>query len=148
MYAQTSSRVAIQVDGSSWQRVKVLPANTPLHVTTDHGGQSCRLFAVTDEALTCTKRNNAAGTVLSRSEIKGIKLTHHVRSTLVGAAAGGGIGAISGGISGRSKPCPAGQGLCLNGIGIGTGGVAAIFGVGGAVLGSVVGGLTDLARGS
>jgi hypothetical protein len=85
---------------------------------------------------------------LQRTEIKRIKLTHYGRSTLVGAGIGGGIGAVAGAIGGRSKPCPTGQTFCLNGLGIGAGGVAAIFGVAGAVAGSVVGGTTDLARGS
>ena len=58
------------------------------------------------------------------------------------------VGAIIGGIEGRTKPCPAGQTFCLNGIGIGAGGVAAIFGVGGALVGSVAGGATDMTRGS
>ena len=134
--------------GSNWSRVKALPVNTRLHVSTDHGGKSCRVFAVTDDALTCATHSNVAGAVLQRPGIKRIKLTHYLRSSLVGAGIGAGSGAITGGVLGRSKPCPAGQGLCFNGIGVDAGGVAAIFGVGGAVLGSVVGGLTDMARGS
>ena len=133
--------------GSNWDRVKALPVNTRLHVTTDHGGQTCRIFAVTDDALTCSQGSHTAGPVLQRAEIKHIKLTHYGRSTLVGAAVGGGIGATAGAIAGKTKPCTPGQ-LCLNGIGIGAGGVAAVFGVGAGILGAAVGGLTDITRGS
>lgn len=134
--------------GGNWQRVEALPARSKVHITTDHGGHSCRLFSVTEDALTCEAGAGRAGRVIQRTEVQHIKLTHYVRSTLVGAGIGGGIGAITGGIGGRSKPCPSGQTLCFNGIGIGAGGVAAIFGVAGAAVGSVVGGTTDLARGS
>lgn len=133
--------------GANWERVKALPPNTRLHVTTDHGGKSCRIFAVADDTLTCAN-GKSSGAVLQRAEIKHIKLTHYVRSTLVGAAIGGGIGATSGAIAGRSKPCSNSQTFCLNGIGIGSGGVAAIFGVAAGVVGGAVGGATDLARGS
>jgi hypothetical protein len=132
---------------SNWERVKALSLKTGVHITTDHGGQSCHILAVDDDSLTCAK-GGKAGAILQRLEIKHIKLTHYVRSTLVGAAIGGGIGATAGAIGGRTKPCPAGQGLCLNGIGIGAGGVAVIFGVAGGIVGSIVGATTDLSRGS
>jgi hypothetical protein len=149
LYAQQTPPAATQpTAGGNWERVKKLPALTKVHLTTEHGGKTCRIFAVTDDTLTCAKGGNSAGAVLQRTEIKRIKLTHYGRSTLVGAGIGGGIGAVAGAIGGRSKPCPTGQTFCLNGLGIGAGGVAAIFGVAGAVAGSVVGGTTDLARGS
>jgi hypothetical protein len=134
--------------GSNWQNVKVLPVRTRVHITLDHGGQTCRLFSVTDDAFTCEAAPGRAGRVIQRPEIKHIKLTHYGRSALVGAGVGGAIGAISGAIAGRAKPCPTGQTLCFNGIGVGAGGVAAIFGVGAGVVGSVVGGATDFTRGS
>ena len=147
-YAHQRPAADVQpVAGGNWERVKALPVKTRLHVTTDHGGKSCQVFAVSDDALTCAK-GGGAGLVLQREEIKHIKLTHYVRSTLVGGAIGGGIGATAGAIAGRTKPCPTGQGFCLGGIGIGPGGVAAIFGVGAGVVGSAVGGLTDMTRGS
>lgn len=145
---QPSSSTAQPKAGSSWQNVRALPANTKVHITTEHGGKTCRIFLVSDDTLTCAKGSNRPGDVLQRADIKHIKLTHYVRSALIGAGAGAGIGATAGAIAGRTKPCPAGQGLCLNGLGVGAGGVAAIFGVGGAVIGSVVGGVTDMARGS
>ena len=133
--------------GSNWASVKALPANTRVHVTLDHGGKTCRMFAVSDDALTC-KSGTGAGAVLERADIRHIRLAHYGRSALVGAGIGGGAGAIAGSIAGRSKPCPTGQNLCFSGIGIGAGGVAAIFGVGGAVVGSIAGGLSDMTRGS
>ena len=129
--------------GSSWQRVEALPARTRLHISADHGGTTCRLFSVTEDALTCEAGQGKAGKVIQRPEIQHIKLTHYGRSTLVGAGIGGGVGALSGAIAGRTKPC---TGFCFDILGPGA--VAAIFGVGGAVLGSVAGGTTDMARGS
>ncbi len=134
--------------GSNWAHVKALPGNTRVHITTDHGGKTCRIFAVSDETVTCA-RGDQAGLVLQRTEIKHIKLTHYTRSALVGAAIGGGIGAAAGAASGRSKACtPSPQNFCLGDIGIGPGGVAAIFGVAGGVVGGAVGGATDMTRGS
>lgn len=147
--AQQAVPIAMQPPaGGNWAHVKALPANTKVHIATDHGGKTCRIFAVSDETLTCAKADQA-GLVLQRAEIKHIKLTHYGRSALVGAAIGGGIGATAGAVSGRSKPCtPSPQSFCLGNIGIGAGGVAAIFGVAGGVVGGVVGGATDMTRGS
>ena len=133
------------VSRGNWARVQALRANTKVHVAMDHGSKNCRVFAVDDNALTC-KGGEGAGAVLARADIKHISVVHVGRSALVGAGVGGGIGALSGAIAGKSKPCPTGQGFCLNGI-VSAGDVAAIFGVGGAVLGSIVGGLTDMTRG-
>jgi hypothetical protein len=144
--AQQSPSAAMQPPaGSNWEHVKALPPNTKVHVTTDHGGKTCRIFAVSDETLTCAK-GSQAGAALQRTGIKHIKLTHYVRSALVGAGIGGGIGALAGGIAARGNGCKAGQTFCFD-IVTGTD-VAVIFGVGAAVVGSVVGGTTDLARGS
>jgi hypothetical protein len=147
--AQQTATPAMQPpSGSNWAHVKALPANTKVHIATDHGGKTCRIFAVSEETLTCAK-GEQAGLVLQRAEIKHIKLTHHGRSALVGAAIGGGIGATAGAASGGSKPCtPSPQSFCLGNIGIGAGGVAAIFGVAGGVVGGAVGGATDMTRGS
>ena len=147
LHAQASSARAEPATGSNWSRVQALPPGAKLHITMDHGGKTCRVFAVSDDALTCST-GDGAGAVLQRADIRHIRLAHYGRSALVGAGIGGGIGAISGAIGGRVKPCPAGQTLCLNGIGIGAGGVAAIFGVGGAALGGLIGGVTDMTRGS
>lgn len=147
MRGQATISAAPSSAGKAWQRVEALPARTKIHITTDHGGKTCRVFSVTDDALTCAK-GSSGGQEFSRSEIKHIRLAHYGRSALVGAGVGAGVGALSGAIAGREKPCPAGQNFCLNGIGIGAGGVAAIFGVAGALLGGTVGAGTDLARGS
>jgi hypothetical protein len=141
-----SSTAAQPPAGSNWHRVEVLPAKTKVHITTDHGGHTCRIFAVSEESLTC---DSTTGRVIPRIEIQHIKLVHTGRSALVGAAIGGGIGATAGAIGGRAQPCPTNtQAFCLNGIGIGAGGVAAIFGIGGAAVGAPVGALTDFTRGS
>lgn len=129
--------------GGNWERVKSLPTRTKLHITTDHGGKTCRVFAITDDALTCAKFGGTTGTVLQRSEIKHIKLTHALRSTLVGAGIGGGLGATIGGIAGHTAPC---TGFCFNIIDGKT--LALITGVTFGVVGGVVGVATDFARGS
>ena len=129
--------------GSNWSRVQALPPHTGLHLTTDHGGHGCHVFAVSDDSLTCEGGGRKAGRVFQKAEIQHIKLTHYVRSTLVGAGVGGGIGAIAGAIGGRTPPC---TGFCFNILGPGA--VAAIVGTAGAVVGAAVGGPTDFARGS
>jgi Trk-type K+ transport system membrane component len=133
--------------GSNWDHVKALPPQTNLHITTDHGGRTCRIFAVTDDTLTCA-HGSSAGAVLQRAEISHIKLTHYGRSTLISAALGGGVGAAAGAVAGRRTPCANPQSFCLNGIGIGSGGVAAIFGLAGALVAGAAGGATDVTRGS
>ncbi len=130
--------------GGNWQRVEALPARTHVHISTDHGGTTCRLYAVSDDTLTCEAGSGKAGKVIQRPEIRHIKLTHYGRSTLVGAGVGGGIGALSGAIAGRNQPCN--TGFCFNILGPGA--VAAVVGVGGAAIGSIVGGTSDMARGS
>ena len=84
---------------SNWAVVQALAPKTKVHITTDHGGHTCRIFAVTADALTC---DSDKGRVIQRAEIQHIKLTHYGRATLVGTVLGGGIGAIAGGISGRT----------------------------------------------
>jgi hypothetical protein len=147
MRGQATDSAAPSGAGRNWQRVEALPAQTKVHITTDHGGKTCRVLSITDDTVVCAK-GNSEGQKISRSEIKHIKLAHYGRSALVGAGVGAGVGAVSGAIAGREKPCPGGQNFCLNGIGIGAGGVAAIFGVAGALLGGAVGAVTDFARGS
>ena len=129
--------------GGNWQSVQALPARTKVHITADHGGQTCRVFSVTDDALTCEAGRGKAGKVIQRPEIRHIKLAHYGRSTLVGAGIGGGVGAVSGAIAGRRPAC---TGFCFDILGPGA--VAAIFGVVGGVVGAVAGGTTDMARGS
>ncbi len=144
---QTAPPAALPPAGSNWAHVKALPPETRVHITTDHGGKTCRIFAVSDDALTCAKGGNTAGAVLQRQEIKYIKLAHYLRSTLVGAGIGGGAGAIAGGISGRSGPCNSSRDFCFGSI-IGVGGAAAIVGGAGAAVGGLIGGATDMTRGS
>jgi hypothetical protein len=149
MQGQQAAPVASPVTtGHNWANVKALPPNIKVHITTDHGGKTCRIFSVSDDLLTCSKGNHTAGDAVQRTQIQRIKLTHYIRSTLIGAGIGGGIGAIAGAIAGKTKPCPPMQTFCLNGLGIGAGGVATIFGVGAGVVGGVAGGPTDFARGS
>jgi hypothetical protein len=64
---------------------------TRVQVKTDSQKTTCLITAVTDDKLTCSQ------SVLSRAEIKTIRLTNKAKSTvtglLIGAGAGSGVGA-------------------------------------------------------
>lgn len=77
LMAQLPGKAAKPRAGSNWERVQALPVGTMLHVTTDQRTKSCRIFAVTNEALTCAGRNATSAEWL-RHEIKQLTLTHHV----------------------------------------------------------------------
>jgi hypothetical protein len=139
---QAAPSEAKPIAGGNWANVKALPTGTKVHVTMDHGGKACRVFAVTEDALTCSS-GKASSAVLQRTEIQHIKLAHYGRSTLVGAGIGGGVGALIGAIGGRNQ-CSA-KSFCLNFISAGQ--LAAILAVPGVVLGGGVGFGTDFARG-
>jgi hypothetical protein len=71
--------------------VQSLPPQTRVQVKTDSHKTTCLITAVTDDKLTCSQ------SVLSRAEIKTIRLTNKAKSTvtglLIGAGAGSGVGA-------------------------------------------------------
>jgi len=130
--------------GSNWARVQALPPHTGVHLTTDHGGHTCHVYTVTDDSLTCEAGGRKAGRVFQRGEIRHIKLTHYVRSTLAGAGLGFGLGAIAGGITGEKESCKSKPCFDI----VGPGAVAVVFGVGSMLVGAAIGGPTDFARGS
>lgn len=122
-------------DLSSWKRVQSLPAKTKVHITKDHGSATCRIFAVSEDTLTCASYpGNTAGKMIQRSEVKKIKLAREAVST----AAGAGIGAAGGALIGVAST---GNGSILRGLGIG---LAALIG---ALPGALLGGTTDFTRG-
>lgn len=129
--------------GSSWKQVEALPDGTKIHITTDHGGRTCLVFAVSDDALTCRDHAGNAGRVIPRAEIRHIKLTQYLRSTLVGAAIGGGTGAASGVVIAHKDSCRSGA-LCIPFTSL----LAVVVGTLGAAAGAGVGYGTDFTRGS
>jgi hypothetical protein len=123
---------------ASWQSVQALSPQTRVQVKTDSQKTTCLITAVTDDKLTCSQ------SVLSRAEIKTIKLTNKAKSTvaglLIGAGAGAGVGtgigsAINAGNSGSYIHVSGGKSA-----GVGAG-VGAIIGIG---VGALVGHSTDL----
>jgi hypothetical protein len=84
--------------GSNWQRVQQLPLHTRVHVSADGKSRLCSIDKVDETQLTCS-----AGRVMEtshftfqRGNIKSIKASHQMRSTLVGAGVGAAAGAIIG----------------------------------------------------
>ena len=121
-------------DLSSWKRVQALPVRTKVHITKDHGGTTCRIFAVSEDTLTCASYpGNSAGKLIQRSEVKRIKLTREGISTAAGAGSGLGAGALIGVAETRNA--------ILRGVAVG------LFAAIGAASGALIGGTTDFTRG-
>ena len=120
--------------GSNWQHVQALPVGTSIHVNAKTRHMLCNLASVDPDALTCDHGKNA---VFQRTEITSIKLGHRGRSTLVGLAIGGGVGAVIGfGASTNNNNGFFGPNFMR-------GAVTAVFGVGGGIIGGLTGGTTD-----
>ena len=120
-------------EGSNWQRVQALPAGTTVHVKANNTSTSCTLKAVDADSLTCTRVKDLT---FQRAEIRSIRISHRVRSTLIGAGVGAGVGVVVGigvnaslGGFGTRKTRAAGAG-------------AAIF----TPLGLIIGASTDFSR--
>ena len=123
--------------GTNWDHLKALPTGTRMHVTGDKLSRTCVLDAVTDEQLTCSKGRvvNTAHYTFTRAEVQSVKLTRYTLSSVAGFGIGAGAGA---GIAAATVK---------SGNIIGKGAAAAIFGIGGGVLGALITGLTDAFRG-
>lgn len=121
---------------SDWQRVKQLPLHTKIHIASDKNGRTCSIDAVDEGSLTCSSGHT--GTTFPRAEIKSVKVTRYVWSTVGGAAIGAGVGAVIG-VAARGPST--GFGTLSNDVKIGIGAVA------GGVGGAAAGGLTDMFRG-
>jgi hypothetical protein len=123
-----------------WDRLKHLPAHTRVHVAGDKQSKTCAIDLVDDATLRCSKGNSQYS--FTRAEVKSVKLTRYMRSTLVGMgiglAAGAGVGAIVG--HAQEKPNDFFPGLS-------TEAYAAVGGAAGLVAGGAIGGPTDFMRG-
>jgi hypothetical protein len=137
---QPSSTAAPPPAGSNWQHVQALPVGTSINVKAKASHAACKLKSVDADTLTCTHGKDL---IFQRTDIVNIKVPHRGRSTLVGLAVGGGIGAVIGVASGSSS-CNSSQAFCFNLFSRGD--LAAIGGVSLGAVGALVGGLTDFSR--
>jgi hypothetical protein len=126
--------------GSNWQRVEQLPLHTHVHVSSDKMGRVCAVDSVDEESLSCSAGRlvNTAHYTFPRTEIKSIKVTRYVLSTVGGAGIGAGVGAIIGGAATSGKNST---------IGISNGQVVGITAGIGGIVGAVICGPADLLRG-
>lgn len=125
--------------GSNWQHVQALPVGQSINVTAQKGHAGCKLKSVDADTLTCTRGKDL---IFQRTDILNIKVPHRGRSTLIGLAVGGGIGAVVGAATG-STGC-SGQAFCINILSRAD--LAAIGGISFGAVGALVGGLTDFTR--
>jgi hypothetical protein len=138
--AQQPTQFRAQPAGSNWQRVRQLPPQTRVHISSDRMSRVCSIDVVEEDKLTCS-----AGRVVSishfvfpRAEIKSIQATRYL-----GSAAGGlGIGAGAGLIFGFAVAHKGGDDQIVSNKEIWAGTSAA-----GAVIGAAIGGPTDFLRG-
>lgn len=112
-----------------WAGVQALAPNTALHIKARTHNAHCRLQSADTDTLTCL--TGAKAETYQRSDILSIKVPHRTRSTIVGLAAGAGVGAIIGAAAGKT-----------DGI-IGRGAFAAILAIPLGLIGGLVGAATD-----
>ncbi len=117
--------------GSNWQHVQVLPVGTSLYVNAQTRHTACKLKSDDADTLTCTDAGKDV--VFQRTEIFTIKISRRGRSALIGAAPGGAL-LISGGI-----------GLAVDNNSLGAG-AAGVYGIVIALIGALIGELTDFSR--
>ena len=127
--------------GDEWSHLKALPPHAHLHVASDHGGSTCYFISADDANLVCGHRN--AGPkgqhVFPRAEVRSVKLTRRVVSTVGGL----GIGLLAGGVIGSAaiRRTPGDE------FNFGLAAARASCAVVGGLAGAVVGGTTDMFRG-
>ena len=121
-----------------------------IHVASDKKGRTCFFESFDEEQLTCSKGKIIGGTavyVFPRAEVKSVKLTRYVVSTVAGAGIGAGVGTAIGYGYGRSKH-PADPNAGLDFSGLDRAADALVGATEGLVAGAFVGGFTDFLRGS
>jgi hypothetical protein len=132
--AQQTTQQTAPPEGSNWQRVVALPINSYIHVSARTRHMPCTLKAIDADTLSC-ERDTGVGVkqvVFQRSEITAVKIARRGRSALIGAAIGGGAGALGGGIYGINNHYFAVRGA-----------FAMIYGFAGLFAGAPTGYLTD-----
>jgi hypothetical protein len=123
---------------ADWQRVKMLPPHTKVHIDSEKMKRTCSIDSVTDDSLSCSSGNAVSS--FQRSEIKSIKGVRRLRSTLGGAAIGAGVGFIVGFAAAQGQP----KDSFIYFAPAAVGGVIAVMG---AVPGAAIGAPTDFLRG-
>jgi hypothetical protein len=114
----------------------MLPAGANLNVKTRTGHASCKLKSVDADSLTCTHSKDLT---FQRTDIVNIKIPHRGRSTLIGLAAGGGVGAIIGAAATHGNTCSQ---FCF----VSNADVTLATSLVGGFVGAVVGVTTDFSR--
>jgi hypothetical protein len=126
--------------GANWQRVQQLPLHTHVHVASDKMSRVCEVDSVDAETLRCSagRMVNTAHYTFARSEIKSIKVTRYIGSTIGGAAIGAASGLVIGvGVAHSTQSFPIVSNKAIWGI----------FSVAGGIAGGLIGGPTDFLRG-
>ena len=114
-----------------WARVESLPSGVSVEVKALKDNMHCKFKGATDEAITCVSDDGASTHVYPKADVKRVRLPHRGKSTVTGLAIGAGGGAVFGAAVGR------------NGSLVPRGAAAVVFGVVGAVIGTIVGVSTD-----
>lgn len=125
---------------ANWQRVQQLPLHTYVHVASDKMTRVCNVDSVDTESLTCSAGHmvNMAHYTFARSEIKSVKVTRYMVSTVGGAAIGAGSGLLIGvGVAHSTQSFPIVSNKAIWGI----------FSAAGGIAGALIGGPTDFLRG-
>jgi hypothetical protein len=126
--------------GANWQRVQQLPLHTHVHIASDKMSRVCEVDSVDAEMLSCSAGHmvNTAHYTFARTEIKSIKVTRYIGSTVGGAAIGAGSGLVIGvGVAHTTQSFPIVSNKAIWGI----------FSAAGGIAGALIGGPTDFLRG-
>jgi hypothetical protein len=132
------SAVLLAQAPADWQRVKMLPLHTKVHIDSDKMKRTCSVDSVADDSLSCSSGSSVSS--FPRSEIKSIKGVRRMRSALGGAAIGAGVGFIVGVATSQGQSKDAFIYIAPAAVG----GVCAVIG---AVPGAAIGAPTDFLRG-
>ena len=125
---------------SGWERLKALPVQTRVHVSADRMSRTCTLISVDDDTLVCSKSRlvSTAHYTFAWEEVRSVKLTRYIASTLVGIGVGAGAGAA---VGYATNPPRKNDILDFSSI------ARWAFTIGGATVGGAAGGPTDFLRG-
>jgi hypothetical protein len=125
---------------SAWQAVIALPLGTNVDVKARSRHIHCVFLSANEETLTCTRGKTGSPIVLSRSEIRSVKIGHRGRSALIGAGVGGGALAV-GAFAATSNP-----GDTFFGPNFLRGEATGLAALAGGILGGGIGALTDFSK--
>ncbi len=92
------AHAADRTQDSAWSGVQALPVDTSMHINATHQHMLCQLKSVDAESISCTRNRGFGAKVYTfqREQIRSIKLSRRMLSTLSGIGVGAGGGAIIG----------------------------------------------------